>query len=58
VFALGAATPVVLLTLKQGWVWTDGAPRMLGRTSILRNRRDASEAGEPKNTGRFETTND
>jgi hypothetical protein len=31
---------------------------MLGRTSILRSRRDASEAGEPKNTGRFEATND
>jgi hypothetical protein len=55
---LGALTPVVRLTPKQGWVWTDCARRELGRTLILRRRRDAPEAGESKNAGRFETIND
>ena len=45
---LGALTPVVCLTPKQGWVWTDFARRALGRALILRRRRAAPEAGEPK----------
>jgi hypothetical protein len=42
------------LTPKRGLVWIDGERRAL----ILRLRRDAPEAGEPKNAGRFETIND
>ena len=41
---LGAPTPVFLLTLKPGDVWSDSAPQILGRTSIPRKPRgDASK---------------